>query len=290
MDQTNYTVPPTAPTPAPVYAQGCIGAAWADIKATPGYIGKLLVLGLIMCVPILNFVVLGYLLHWSREVPFGGKTPMPAKYVTGKNFEFGFYAFVIGLVVGLVVGVAGMILGFVPVLGWIAYMALALAGSVAISLMEMRMIMGYTLGDGFNVKDIWQVARRNVGQLLLVTLVPGIVATAIVSVVGGIFVTLALMLGLGGAMPSIMASSYASSVSAADVFSIVGLIAGPTLFAALLVYVAGMIVETAANALTVRGLGHWVARYAPEWTALAMPAAPVQPNPGYPQNPGTPLQ
>ena len=74
MDQTNYTVPPTAPTPAPVYAQGCIGAAWADIKATPGYIGKLLVLGLIMCVPILNFVVLGYLLHWSREVPFGGKT------------------------------------------------------------------------------------------------------------------------------------------------------------------------------------------------------------------------
>jgi hypothetical protein len=273
-----------------VYAQGCIGAAWADIKVTPGYIGKLLVLGLIMCVPILNFVVLGYLLHWSREVPFGGKTPMPAKYVTGKNFEFGFYAFVIGLVVGLIVGVAGMILGVVPVLGWIAYMALALAGSVAISLMEMRMIMGYTLGDGFNVKDIWQVARRNVGQLLLVTLVPGIVATAIVSVVGGIVITLALLLGLGGAMPSIMASSYASSVSAADVFSIVGLIAGPTLFAVLLVYVAGMIVETAANAITVRGLGHWVARYAPEWTALAMPAAPVQPTPGYPQNPGTPLQ
>ena len=153
MDQMNYTAPQPQPT-QPAYAQGCIGAAWADIKATPGYIGKLLVLGLIMCVPILNFVVLGYLLHWSREVPFGGKTPMPAKYVTGKNFEFGFYAFVIGLVVGLIVGVAGMILGVVPVLGWIAYMALALAGSVAISLMEMRMIMGYTLGDGFNVKDM----------------------------------------------------------------------------------------------------------------------------------------
>ena len=82
-----------------------------------------------------------------------------------------------------------------------------------------------------------------------------------------------LDVGPGGAE----AALYASSVSAADVFSIVGLIAGPTLFAVLLVYVAGMIVETAANAITVRGFGHWVARYAPEWTALAMPAAPVQP-------------
>ena len=95
MDQMNYQpqapVPPAAPPPAsqPVYAKGCLSAAWEDIKTTPGYVGKLVVLGLIMCVPILNFVVAGYLLHWAREVPFGGRTPMPPKYVTGKNFEYG---------------------------------------------------------------------------------------------------------------------------------------------------------------------------------------------------------
>lgn len=290
MDQMNYTpgapVPPAAPAPAPAYAKGCVAAAWADIKETPGYVGKLVVLGLIMCVPILNFVVLGYLLHWAREVPFGGRTPMPAKYVTGKNFEFGFYAFVIALVVGLATGIIGMILGVIPVLGWIAYMAVLLAGTVAANLMQMRMIMGYTIGDGFAVKDLWNVAKRKPGELLVVTLVPGIVAGAIVSVVAFVVIMLAMLVGLGGAMPTLAASSFGSSPSAADVLAVVGFIAGPTLIAALLVYVAGCVVELAAQALTARGLGHWVARYAPEWTALGAPVPPAYPQqPTYPQQP-----
>ncbi len=290
MDQMNYPpgapVPPAAPAPAPAYAKGCVAAAWADIKETPGYVGKLVVLGLIMCVPILNFVVLGYLLHWAREVPFGGRTPMPAKYVTGKNFEFGFYAFVIALVVGLVTGIIGMILGVIPVLGWIAYMAVLLAGTVAANLMQMRMIMGYTIGDGFAVKDLWNVAKRKPGELLVVTLVPGIVAGAIVSVVAFVVIMLAMLVGLGGAMPTLAASSFGSSPSAADVLAVVGFIAGPTLIAALLVYVAGCVVELAAQALTARGLGHWVARYAPEWTALGAPVPPAYPQqPVYPQQP-----
>lgn len=298
MDQTPYTpgapvppVPPaTAPSAQPTYAKGCLAAAWTDIKETPGYAGKLAVLGLIMCVPILNFVVLGYLLLWSREVPFGGKTPLPAQYVTGKHFEFGFYAFVIALVVGLVTGVAGWILGIIPVLGWIAYMAVALAGAVAVNLMQMRMVMGYTIGDGFAVKDLWNVAKRKPGELVLVTLVPGIVAGAAVSVLAIILVTLAMLVGLGGAMPTLAASSYAGSTSLSDVLAVIGLIAGPALFAGLIAYIIGNMVETVASALTARGLGHWVARYAPEWTALVAPVPPTVPptGPAYPQTPGMP--
>lgn len=288
MDQMNY--PPQAPAPAPaqpVYAKGCMGAAWEDIKATPGYVGKLLVLGLIMCVPILNFVVAGYLLHWSREVPFGGKTPMPAKYVTGKNFEFGFYAFVIALAVGIATGVVGVVLGFIPLLGGLVYLAVMVAGTVAINIMQMRMIMGYTIGDGFNVKDVWNVAKRNWGQLLLVTLVPNIAAGLIVGVVSMVITLFAVLVAVGGAAPSMVVAS-ASDPSFAEVMAIVGAIAVPTLIAVLIVYVLACFVEAAAQAITVRGLGHWVARYAPEWTALAMPAAPVPPV--YPQTPQQPLQ
>ena len=102
MDPMNYTPPAQpAPAPSPVYATSCLKAAWEDVKATPNYISRLLVLGLIMCVPILNFVVAGYLLFWSREVPFGGRSLLPQKIVTGKNFEYGFYAFVLTRVVGL---------------------------------------------------------------------------------------------------------------------------------------------------------------------------------------------
>jgi len=119
MDPMNYTPPvQPAPAPSPAYTTSCLKAAWEDVKATPNYISRLLVLGLIMCVPILNFVVAGYLLFWSREVPFGGRSLLPQKIVTGKNFEYGFYAFVLTLVVGLVGGIIGGIFGWIPFIGW----------------------------------------------------------------------------------------------------------------------------------------------------------------------------
>ncbi|MFR7494773.1 MAG: DUF4013 domain-containing protein, partial [Adlercreutzia sp.] len=169
MDPMNYT-PPTQPAPA--YATSCLKAAWEDVKATPNYVSRLLVLGLIMCVPILNFVVAGYLLFWSREVPFGGRSLLPQKIVTGKNFEYGFYAFVLTLVVGLIGGIIGGIFGWIPFIGWVVSIAVSLATYVAGIIMQMRMIMGQSLGDGFNVKDIWEKARRNWGQLFAVTLIP----------------------------------------------------------------------------------------------------------------------
>ena len=48
--------------------EGCVSAAWHDVKATQGWFGKLLLLGLINIVPILNFVVQGYALQWAREL------------------------------------------------------------------------------------------------------------------------------------------------------------------------------------------------------------------------------
>ena len=69
MDPMNYTPPvQPAPAPSPAYTTSCLKAAWEDVKATPNYISRLLVLGLIMCVPILNFVVAGYLLNRPHHV------------------------------------------------------------------------------------------------------------------------------------------------------------------------------------------------------------------------------
>lgn len=297
MDQMNYTpqtpgapVPPAptppAPAPQPVYAKGCISAGWADIKATPGYVGKLVVLGLIMCVPVLNFAAMGYLLFWAREVPFGGRTPMPQKYVTGKNFEFGFYGFVITLVVGIATNVAGWILGLIPLLGALVALALMLAGSVTGYIMQMRMIMGQNLGAGFDLKDLWNVSKRNWGQLLLVTLVPELIAAAILSVLVMIITSMMLLVMLGTVAPA-----AAAAVSPTDVLGIIALVGLPMVLALLVLYVVGCLIMVVAQAVTVRGLGHWVARYAPEWTALAPVIPPAQPTPPvYPQNPSAPLQ
>lgn len=279
MDQMNYTpqtpgapVPPApVPAPQPAYAKGCLAAGWDDIKQTPGYVGKLVVLGLIMCVPVLNFVVMGYLLFWSREVPFGGRTPMPSPYVTGKNFEFGFYGFVITLVVGIATNVVGWIFGLIPLLGALVSLALMLAGVVAGYLMQMRMIMGQNLGDGFKVQDLWNVAKRNWGQLLLVTLVPELIAAVILSVLAMLVMSMMLLVLLGTLTPVAV-----SAVSPTDILGIIALVGGPMILAMLVLYVAGCIMMAFVQAVTVRAMGHWVARYAPEWTALA-PVAPVPP-------------
>ena len=273
MDPTNYT-PPAQPAPAPasapVYATSCLKAAWEDVKATPNYVSRLLVLGLIMCVPILNFVVAGYLLFWAREVPFGGRSLLPEKIVTGKNFEYGFYAFVLTLVVGLVGGIVGGIFGWIPLIGWIVSIVVSLVTYVAGIIMEMRMIMGMSLGEGFNVKDIWEKGRRNWGQLLLVTLVPMAIVIGI-AIVLSIVVFSVLFLCVMGAVPTIAAIGSAADPSFAQIMSLIGALAGPVILCSLVLYVVLSIVETFAEAVAIRGCAHWVARYAPEWTTLAAP-------------------
>ena len=260
MDPMNYT-PPTQPAPA--YATSCLKAAWEDVKATPNYVSRLLVLGLIMCVPILNFVVAGYLLFWSREVPFGGRSLLPQKIVTGKNFEYGFYAFVLTLVVGLIGGIIGGIFGWIPFIGWVVSIAVSLATYVAGIIMQMRMIMGQSLGDGFNVKDIWE-------KLFAVTLIPMAIVIGI-SLVLSIVVFSIMFLCIMGAAPTIAAIGGAADPSFAQIMSLIAALAGPMIFCTLILYVVLSVAETFAEAVAIRGVAHWVARYAPEWTTLDVP-------------------
>ncbi len=254
MDPMNYT-PPTqpVPAPAPAYATSCLKAAWEDVKATPNYVSRLLVLGLIMCVPILNFVVAGYLLFWAREVPFGGRSLLPEKIVTGKNFEYGFYAFVLSLVVGLVGGIVGGIFGWIPFIGWVVSIAASLATYVAATVMQMRMIMGMSLGDGFNVKDIWEKGRRNWGQLLAVTLIPMAIVIGI-SLVLSIVVFSIMFLCIMGAAPAIAAIGGAADPSFAQIMSLIAALAGPMIFCTLILYVVLSVAETFAEAVAIRGV------------------------------------
>ena len=48
---------------------GYFNAAWQDIKNTPGWFGKLILLSLLSFVPIFGWlVVLGYLYGWARDI------------------------------------------------------------------------------------------------------------------------------------------------------------------------------------------------------------------------------
>ena len=72
--------------PEAQYQKGCLAAAWGDIMQTKGWFGKVLLLGLVGCVPILNFYVNGYAMRWSRELFLGKVAPMPDRIFGNRMF------------------------------------------------------------------------------------------------------------------------------------------------------------------------------------------------------------
>lgn len=245
------------------YSEGCISAALADIRGSQNWFGSALVLGLINCVPILNFVSQGYLLNWSREVPFGGKTQMPKKYFSGKNFEIGFYFFLISLVFALVVGVASALFVWIPLIGWLAVLAFSFGVSMFTQLCGMRMAMMQQLGDGFAIGKAWQMVKRNWTGLLCAAVVPSLVAGLVI----GAIALVASLLGMGAIAPMALIDPYSfGGGAAAGMLGALGLLG---VLVMLVVMVICLVIEFFASLVTVRAVAHWVGRYAPEWASEA---------------------
>ncbi|MEG0620528.1 MAG: DUF4013 domain-containing protein [Raoultibacter sp.] len=85
---------------------GYFKTAWEDIKNSPGWVGKVFLLALVMLIPIFGQIVLaGYLYGWARDKAWGVHSPLPAHVfgnVDGKLYSRGFFVFVLGLVCALV--------------------------------------------------------------------------------------------------------------------------------------------------------------------------------------------
>lgn len=270
--QPPYNQPPYGGAPygaqQPIYPEGCLSAAVADLKASGSWAGKAALLGLINCVPILNFVTSGYILNWAREVPFGGRTPLPKSIVNGKNFEIGFYAFLVALVIGLVSAVASGILAFIPLIGWIAIIALSFFLAMIEVLSFTRIGMTQQLGEGFKVGAIFSVIKRNWTGLLCAAVVPQLIVGFVISIVWTIAVILmlpALFTGIG-ALLSYSTLEIAGALLAA--FGAMGIF-GIVVF--LIAWVVTFMLMAVAQIISYRAVAHWVGRYASEWTQIQQP-------------------
>lgn len=234
-----------------VYPQGCIAAGWQDVKDSPGWLGRTVLLGVVQCIPILNFFAMGYALNWAREVPFGGRTQMNGPIFTGKNFEIGFYSFVIMLVASLVASLGASILGIVPIVGQLAGFVFGVCLGAFSALCCVRMGIEQRIGGGFKVSDTWKAIMRDPKSFLLVALLPvvvGCILVAVVTAVAGLF-------GMGSAIPFLF---FHGDITFA-LFSLLVLVG------TLVLYVACCMLTMAATLVTFRALAHWVGRHAPEW-------------------------
>ncbi len=253
--------PAPEPIPTTAYAKSCLSAGWADCKQ-PGFWKKTAFLGLVECVPILNFVNAGYMLEWSKEVPFGGRTPLPKKVVTGRNFEIGFYAFVIALVFSLVSGLVGGILGWIPLVGWIAAVVVGFLVAMFTNILQLRMAMRSQLGEGFKIGDAWTAIKRDWSGLLWACIAPSLIAAGVILVASFVYMIVAF----------IALIPIAATAAVPDPTYMVGAILGGgfgfLLVTAVFCYLCAW-ASAAAQLVVIRSCAHWVARYAGEWTYLA---------------------
>ncbi len=71
-----------------------IGKAFTYVFEDPNWIMKVLIGGVLLLIPIVNFVVIGYALTTLKNVADGQATPMPEWSDFGAHFMKGLYAFV----------------------------------------------------------------------------------------------------------------------------------------------------------------------------------------------------
>ncbi len=268
------------PVTFPVYKHGCLAQAWDDITESEGWAKRILLLGLVNLVPVLNFFVQGFAMQWARQLPIDKVEGMPAKIFRDGAFVQGFYGFVITLVVGVVSAIVAGVFGFVPVLGALVGVAASLLLSMFRVLATMRVAIAQNLASGFDVKALWGAVFTNrFGKLFCATLLPGIiVGAATVFICGSALVVFGLnsltllfeniqyahqmeqmaqmnpmmqMFGYSNPWPAVVSQA----MGLVPLFFVMGLIA--------------MFLSALGTVLTMRATAHYVTRYHHDWAALA---------------------
>lgn len=296
--------------------------AWADIKQSPNWFGKLLLLALVSLIPIFGtIVVYGYLLNWAREIAWGYKTPLPARIFgneQGNLYKLGFFALLVSIVVGIIVSAAeGLLDGGNALSSLAAYgnngyyfmgnlMGMALTSSVVVLALSIfltifnyaswaRMSIYGTLSSGFQVDKLWQMIRfdtkgilKIVGMSLLFGLIMGIVIAVLVFIIVFVFI--------GVAIGASYDYGYATNYS---LYHLMGLGMGSIgllLLLLVVVYVAS-VMSVFIDMMVIRALGYWTSQMkVNEWGPqdAPLPVAPPRPQPynvaaqGQPQQPYEP--
>lgn len=273
---------------------GYFKLAWADLKQTQNWFGKLMFLALIQFIPIFGTIAVnGYLFGWARDIAWGIRQPLPKRVFgneDGRLYGRGFYALVITLVFSLIplaIDIAWMLVSGIGALPFAAMgdsdfiaasmmmlsMApvvslLIIAASFIVSILAlvgcMRMSIYHSLSAGFQVKKIWAMIRRDmngmlriIGMMLLLTFI----FTSVLTVIYTIFILVFVFMGaafivewVNGGAAAI--PSWGSVWASITVLSIVF---------TLLMYIT-MVGGAYIQVMVVRAVGYWTQQFdVPQW-------------------------
>lgn len=266
--------------------------AWNDIRRSPGWLGKVLLLGLVACIPVFGWIVVfGYLYGWARDIAWGVHAPLPARIFgneDGKLFSRGFFVLVIAFVFSLAPGAiqcVGLIIGSGPFLFWggvghgMGFLSVGMGfviGLVSLAsyffavlfawIGAMRMSIYGRLSAGFQLGKIWAMARRDFGGLLRIVgmalvLVAGVTVACVVLAFGVVLVSMLVGFVVTGGNLNIDAPHLSGPVLGMAVA-----IGGTSVLLSLCAWFVGMAVAVFVLAMLTRALGYWTRQFdVPAW-------------------------
>lgn len=268
---------------------GYFNAAWNDIKSSPGWFGKLIVLSLVALVPVFGWIVVcGYVFGWARDIAWNVQGPLPAHVFgneDGKLYSRGFFALVIGFVCMLAPWILEMVWGVVTGVGvgWsghgrgglfaffgltsfmfsLVVLAAWLFATTFAAVGAMRMSIYGRLGAGLQFGKIWAMIRhdsgglvRILGMVLLLAMGTGILVGAVVTAI----TVAGALVGVAAGIP--VAHTNSPAVLAAALPGLVALVVVLALACGVLTMMVSVFVLTMA----ARALGYWTRQFdVPSW-------------------------
>ncbi|MCB7037618.1 DUF4013 domain-containing protein [Eggerthella sinensis] len=296
---------------------GYFSAAWHDIKNSPGWFGKLVLLSLISLIPIFGWIVVaGYLYGWARDIAWNVHSPLP-KHIfgneDGKLYSRGFFVLVIGFVCMLAPWVLEVVWGVVTGVGtaWsgrshggiflavglsttifsLVIMAAAFFATLFSWVGSMRMSVYGRLGAGFQFNKIWAMMRHDFGGLVRI-LGMVILLSIGIGIIASILMFFIILIGLfvGFMMTGGNMNLQASHPDAA-VWGVIAATSGVVLVLVALYCVLAMVMSVFVEMMLVRALGYWTRQFdVPSWRGQDDPmpfefAQPPTQQPPYGQPP-----
>lgn len=151
---------------------------------------KVLIGGLLICIPIANFLVFGYLLKILGDAKDKKEATLPEWTDWAGLFQEGFMAFIVALCYSLVFVILS-ILGRIPIIGCLT-LPLQLAAGFLLGPVVAIALCFYLerkdLGAAFDFKGIFEKFKTNIADYLIVALiVGGLSAVSVITMILAIF-------------------------------------------------------------------------------------------------------
>lgn len=256
------TVPPSAPLPQ----KGVLGQAWTDITSSPGWVKRVLLLMVMNVVPVLNLFVTGYLLQWGADASRGIHRTLPTARFDLRCFLTGLFYLIMSLLMTVASIWTGM-LAIIPVLGWIAMAVIPLFANAFLAMAGMRMALFGRFGAAFELSDLFAKYKRSLGSLFAATFVPNLIVVVVV-----LALVCILMFGscsAGSGIMDMIMSGPSGSRSNGDIMGMLMMGTGVGLLFVMIIVVFAVFFAGFAQVWSMRAVGIWAARVAPEWQEQA---------------------